>query len=78
MPAGWRFVIYEDYSGRYGWRLYSAASRLMAESVERFEQPGQARSAAESVRSNAGWADIKIELPRSKLPQLPWGRRRVG
>jgi hypothetical protein len=53
-----RFEIYADASGSYRWRLVASNGQIVASSGESFASKANARRAAESVKANAGKAEI--------------------
>jgi uncharacterized protein YegP (UPF0339 family) len=53
-----RFEIYADASGSYRWRLVASNGQTVASSGESFASKANARRAAESVKANAGKAEI--------------------
>jgi uncharacterized protein YegP (UPF0339 family) len=54
----WRFEIYADSGGTYRWRLVASNGQTVASSGESFASKSNAREAAESVKKNAGGADV--------------------
>ena len=53
-----RFEIYADAGGSYRWRLVASNGKTVASSGESFASKANARRAAESVKANAGKAEI--------------------
>lgn len=53
-----KFEIYADTSGSYRWRLVASNGQTVASSGESFASQANARRAAESVKANAGKAEI--------------------
>ena len=53
-----KFEIYADASGQYRWRLVAANNQIVASSGESFASKGNAKTAAENVRDNAGKATV--------------------
>jgi uncharacterized protein YegP (UPF0339 family) len=56
-------VIHDAPDGLYRWRLLAPGGRLVALSPDAYETPGDARRAADTVRANAGWAEVEHRLP---------------
>jgi len=53
-----KFEIYADTSGSYRWRLVASNGQTVASSGESFASKANATRAAESVKANAGKAEI--------------------
>jgi len=53
-----RFEIYEDFAGKYRWRLWGAGSQIEADSAESYDTPGQAAEAARRAQAEADGADV--------------------
>jgi uncharacterized protein YegP (UPF0339 family) len=53
-----RFEIYADASGSYRWRLVASNGQIVASSGESFASKANARRGTESVKANAGKAEI--------------------
>ena len=53
-----KFEIYADASGSYRWRLVASNGQTVASSGESFASKANARRAAETVKANAGKAEI--------------------
>lgn len=53
------FEVYADVSGKYRWRLKDGNGVKVASSGESFDSRGNARRAAENVKSTAPDADIE-------------------
>jgi hypothetical protein len=54
----WKFEIYPDAGDKYRWRLIASNGEKVAASGEPFDSKYNARRAAETVRDNAGKAEI--------------------
>ena len=54
----WKFEIYADAGGQDRWRLVASNGQTVASSGESFASKSNAREAAESVKKNAGGADV--------------------
>jgi uncharacterized protein YegP (UPF0339 family) len=54
-----KFVIYKDSGSNWRWRLVAGNGQTVASSGESFDSHGNAKRAAENVKSNAGSATIE-------------------
>ncbi|MEX2235950.1 MAG: DUF1508 domain-containing protein [Dehalococcoidia bacterium] len=54
----WKFEIYEDSGGKYRWRLVASNGEPVASSGESFASKSNAKRAAETVKANAGSAQV--------------------
>jgi hypothetical protein len=52
------FELYEDREGKYRWRLVHDNGNIIADSGEGYATKQKARQGIESVRTNAGGADV--------------------
>jgi hypothetical protein len=53
------FELYEDREGKYRWRLVHDNGNIIADSGEGYATKQKARQGIESVRTNAGDADVE-------------------
>jgi uncharacterized protein YegP (UPF0339 family) len=54
----WRFEIYQERAGCYGWRLKASNGQVVASSSKSFSTQRNAKAAALNVRKNAGIATV--------------------
>lgn len=59
----WKFEVYPDSSNSYRWRLKADNGEPVASSNESFDSKGNAKTAAENVKANAGDATVEILAP---------------
>jgi uncharacterized protein YegP (UPF0339 family) len=55
----WKFEVYPDSGGKYGWRLVASKGQTVASSGESFASKANATEAAENIKANAGSASIE-------------------
>lgn len=58
-----RFEIYNDYSGRYRWRLRGRERRISADSPRSYSTHESAREAARQAKTEARRADVGGRSP---------------
>jgi uncharacterized protein YegP (UPF0339 family) len=56
---GATFELYEDREGKYRWRLRHDNGNIIADSGEGYASKQKAKQGIESVRKNAGDADVE-------------------
>jgi len=52
------FELFEDQSGQYRWRLVHSNGNIIADGGEGYATKQKAKQGIESVKSNAGDADV--------------------